>query len=572
MTDPVLPFTAACLALLLRFGAGRPRAPGGDQELLFLSLSDGSGRALTISGRGPDLVAAWQDAWAQWRGHEGSEAVVPRWVRVDRVLHVQAANWGQVRRLLAGTKTNYFALGIAWDAALTQACLPEELWAHACLFSGDIDACVPNDENLRALTRRKFGRETAWPQDDATPLWLFQTKGAFVEGDGPVLALDNEGVMDRVRRMDQPDAALVAEAVRHSADFLTRQVTPSGRWIYGWYPCFDRPVPSYNALRHASAAYSLLEAWDLTRQAAHLEAATRAIDHLCQVLIQPVAVPAGEAGLAYLVDEGAEIKLGGNGVAILAIAKRIALTGEPRHLALIRPLAEGLLRMQDAATGAFVHVLQFPSLAVKEAHRTVYYDGEAAFGLLKAYGLTGDRRYLEAVGRAVEYFIQAEHWRSHDHWLAYALNELTRHAPQERYFQLGLKNVSRHLGFIRQRITAYPTLLELMMAARDMLDRMDTLGLEPLALDPGFDRRAFEQALHHRARHLYSGYFFPELAMFFRCPARIVNTFFIRHFSFRVRIDDVQHCISGLVAYHQRYLSGSRMPSPSGAPEVSAPP
>jgi len=564
--------TASCLAALHRFDAGRLSLPGGDQEVLFLSLGDGGERALTVSGHGSDLTMAWHDAWAKWRERHAGVIEAPRWVRVDRVMQVHAANWGQVKRLLAGTKTNYFPLGIAWDEALVQASLPEELWGYACLYSGDINACVPSEENLRAFTRRKFDQETGWPQHDATPLWLFQTKGIFVEGDGPVLALDNEGVMDRVRRIDALDITMVAESVQKSADFLAHQVTTSGRWVYGWYPCYDRPVPSYNALRHASAAYSLLEAWGMTRQASHLEAATRAIDHLCREMIRPAAVHTGEAPVAYLVDEGAEIKLGGNGVAILAIAKRIELTGEPLNMSLIRPLAEGLLRMQDATTGAFVHVLEFPSLAVKEAHRTVYYDGEAAFGLLKAYELTGERRYLEAAGHAVEYFIQAQHWRSHDHWLAYAINELTRHAPQERYFRLGLKNVSRHLGFIRQRITAYPTLLELMMAASAMLDRMDALGLEPLALDPGFDRQAFEKVIHQRARYLFSGYFFPELAMFFRRPARICNTFFIRHYSFRVRIDDVQHYISGLVAYHRRFLSGADSHSPSNKPALSTAP
>lgn len=549
-------FTSSCLAALQRFDGQMLREPGIHQEVLFLSLSHGSERALTVSGRGRDLDAAWRDAWAQWRQRRGELVDEPRCVRVDRVVQTHATDWGQVRRLLAGTKTNYFALGIAWEEALEHALLPEELWGYACLYGGDINACVPSNENLRALTKRKFGRETGWPQDDATPMWLFQTKGIFLEAGGPVLALDNEGVLDRVRRIDRPDDALVVRAVRKSADFLARQVTPSGRWTYGWYPCFHRPVPGYNALRHASAAYSLLEAWGMTRQAEHLEAATRALDHLCRELIRPVKSQSGAAPQAYLVDEGAEIKLGGNGVAILAIAKRIELTSEPRHLELIRPLAEGLLRMQDAVSGAFVHVLEFPSQVVKEAHRTVYYDGEAAFGLLKAYELTGDPRYLDAVGRAVEHFIDAKHWRSHDHWLAYAINELTRHAPQPRYFRLGLKNVSRHLGFIRQRITAYPTLLELMMAARAMLDRMASLGLDPATLDPGFDPAAFEQALHHRARHVFSGYFFPELAMFFRHPANISHTFFIRHFSFRVRIDDVQHYISGLVAYHRRYLKG----------------
>jgi len=214
--------------------------------------------------------------------------------------------------------------------------------------------------------------------------------------------------------------------------------------------------------------------------------------------------------------------------------------------------------MQDSSTGRFDHVLTYPSLAVKEPFRIIYYDGEAAFGLMRLYALTRDPRWLAAVERAFDYFLAHDHWRAHDHWLAYATNELTRHRPRRDYYEFGLRNFADYLDFVRHRITTFPTLLELMMAARQMLDRLagDPAHAELLArIDP----TAFHEALEHRAHYLLNGHFWPELAMFYANPRRIAGSFFIRHHAFRVRIDDVEHYLSGLVAY-LNYREGARQP------------
>lgn len=510
--------------------------------VLFFSVSSGNRRAEVVTVSGATFHEAWDAGFSALRQRQTDA----RWLRVDWVTSCEATCWDVLAERLRHTKRNYFRHGIAFDANFERACLEQELNANAVLYGGaGIEHAVLNTRNLEVFVGQRFGVGSVDLAAQA-PVHVFTTGGLFSDG-LEIHSLGEQSTDLGRRSLAALDAEAVTELISRSSTFLANQVDTAGRFTYGYHPCFDRQINAYNTLRHASTTYSMIEAWEVTRDPTLFESIERSIGFLTRDFIQRVKLPDGTEA-AFLKDVGDEIKLGGNAVAILALTKHASVTGTLRYLTLMEQLAAGISYMQDPQTGAFVHVLHSPSLAVKESFRTIYYEGEAAFALMRLFELTGEPRWLARVEKAFEHFIREEHWRHHDHWLSYCVNELTRHRPLEIYFRFGLLNVSGYLDFVLSRITTFPTLLELMMAAREMVSRLlNTPDLVHL-LDE-LDIRKFMKALEYRAHYLLNGHFWPEFAMYFRRPDKIVGSFFIRHHAFRVRIDDVEHYMSGFVAY-----------------------
>lgn len=521
---------------------------GAPAVVLFFSFTDGAARAQTMTVSGPDADRCWEKALPELR----AAANRLDWLRVDWVRAVEQTDWQSLRQRLSATKRNYFRLGIALDARLEQAFLETEINANAMLYGGGAHAtAIVNEGNFLRYARLRHGIRAIDFADDA-PVWLFSTAGLFMGANGVVHMIGEQGRNAGRRTVERLDPGLLLRLIDDGSTYLASQVQPDGRFHYGWHPCFDRPIAAYNSLRHASSTYAMLESWEVTRSPDLLAAIKRALAYLECELIRPAILPDG-AQAAFLIDPGNEIKLGGNAVCLLALVKYSELMGTDRYRALLDRLAAGTLHMQDADSGGFVHVLDYPTLAVKQAFRIIYYDGEAAFGLMRLYGLTGDPRWIEAVTRAFGHFIAAGHASAHDHWLGYCANELTRYRPEEAWFRFGLDNIRDHLDFVEKRITTFPTLLELMMAAQHMIARLSA-DLDHGHLLDTIDLGKFHRALHARAHYLLNGHFWPELAMFFARPYRIVGSFFIRHHAFRVRIDDVEHYLSGLIAYRRHLL------------------
>ena len=614
-------FRGACRELLQAAQASGVYVPE-NGFIVFLSFSDGSARADVVHGSGADIAEAFADAQQKAWTLIQKKRQRFRWLKADVVTEYAPTDAKTLAYMIKEPGWNeFFRFGLTFDRSFRTALLEEELNGAKILdyASGSI--------SLADLNRylKKAGRP-ALPKLPEFFL-LFQTAGFFYDAasaanaaaatdadsaastdadsasaSGCVIPLIPDGLSRGRREIQNFDAAAARSFVTAAASFLEKQVQQDGSFRYGYYPRFDRVIPGYNCMRHASTIWSLLCQYRMTKKVSVLSLAARSIEYLLSH-----ALVYRDPDTAYLSEPlKNEIKLGGGGVLILAITEYLDLcseesrpaiprseeprpeilrSGKPRpeilrsrepltkapnaeilHTKDVLPeqealrrryteiacaLGNGILSLLNPETGEFSHVLNM-DFSLKERYRTVYYDGEAAYALCRLYRLTKEEKWLFYAEKAVDHFLAADYTRYRDHWVAYAMNEITRYIHRDDYDTFALRNARVNLDFLYKRETTYHTFLELLMVTFETYERI-------LAENPGlpylkeFDLPYFLRTIRVRADRMLNGFFFPEYAMYMRCPDKILGSFMVRHDGFRVRIDDVQHNIGGFYLYYKNY-------------------
>jgi len=527
-----------------------------NQYAVFLSLCDARKRASVVKGVGNTLIDAWDSA------EQAATAIIERrkfnikWAKADIVNSAKNIRTTDLNKELIKVHHRYFFReGIAMDSEFDVAFLEGEIngnklinyYTEKEILNRTFDhySVVLDHDNINKYQSARDGiKVTSLPEK----IIVFSTAGFFCDDELEIYELFGKGPACGRRIIEPVNPSVVSFITESAYDYLDSMIKPDGEFVYGYYPIYDNEIDNYNILRHAGSVWSLIKLYSVKKNAGLADRIVAAIEYLKNGFITY-----RDDTTAFVIERKSdELKLGGNALAVIMLVEYMEVFETDKYSRLVKALANGILEMQNRRTGVFFHILGYPDFEPLDAFRTIYYDGEATFALVRAYAYTGYEKYLNGAKHAVENFIEKDYTRFRDHWVSYALNEITKHVADVNYFEFAVKNAGNNLKRISVMTRVAQTSFELLTVAWQTLVRARQQGIESRYLKK-FDDAELAKTIFSRAQHLLNGFFFPEIAMYMKYPEKAVGTFYIREDNFKIRIDEIQHFILGYKLYCDHY-------------------
>ncbi|MDR0919138.1 MAG: D-glucuronyl C5-epimerase family protein [Oscillospiraceae bacterium] len=525
------------------------------QQTFIISISDAKERAMTFTGAASGLDKALRIAKEKTVKYIKNYAFNPIWVKLDAVIETETKSFYSFKKELCGKREGYkktgnpgaffYDKGISLDDNFEFSFLSQELNTEG-VWDYDNKIFDFTKANLE-FAKRGLPILTEEPSD----VIVFQSLGYMSDEKDDIFRLiinkPNEDYYGRrdTKALTKDD---ISEMVKKSVEFLLSTQKADGSFIYGVFPSTGRILTSYNIVRHIATSTAMLQYYDITGRTDPVEA-NSCNEYALDCIVYK------DINTAFVYDQvPKELKLGASAVMVINLATYSDFFPTKKYNEYIRVLANGILELQED-DGSFYHVLN-RDFSRKERNRIVYYDGEAVYSLIRAYDTLGDKKYLDAAEKSVNYFI-ANHYEQYiDHWVAYSMNHITRLLPKQEYFNFGLLNATSNLRQIYERRTPYHTYLELLTQTFTLSNRLEELiagGNSDLYIPSSFSKKELSKTILHRIDYMANSYLYPEFAMYMNDPQRCAYTFTVRHWNWRIRIDDLAHFIGAYYEFLKRY-------------------
>lgn len=220
-----------------------------------------------------------------------------------------------------------------------------------------------------------------------------------------------------------------------AASYLMKSTTDSGRFIYRIN--MDPIVhveEDYNVLRHAGTIYAMADYRELTGNKKIDTSIIRASNYLKNTYIKPLeehpellALWSDKAELGF--KEKDQAKLGGAGLALIALLKTEEVLPGQTDIDMLKRIGNFIILMQREDGSFFSKYIPHKGGRF-DRWTSLFYPGEAAFGLALLYEKDKDQKWLNTGLKAVAYLAEIRKDKKNvesDHWALLATNALLKH-------------------------------------------------------------------------------------------------------------------------------------------------
>lgn len=528
-----------------------------DNYLAFISVDDNNSRALVVNGRGKTVERAISSAVENYKAYKPEE-YKPVSVKLDIV--------SQIKPILRRNKTinlfkdklkyNRGIEGIAFGENFHTAFLPQEITGYHMIESGKLNI----KRAFKALHNHlptTFSQFTV-PIDERIPTegYRFKTKAYFINEDSFVELYRGHKMFEELTERDLETAIQLTKD-----NYFKNVVNNRGKFIYSFLPHVNKREKRYNILRHAGTVYSMLEIFEIMPDEKLMEEAKRAFKFLFN-RIKPLNVNGKE--VKVVVEKDAQ-KIGGNALAIIALAKYTQITNDKQYVGLMQDLAAWMREVQ-AENGEFTVHKQRYSTGERFDFISHYYPGEAILSLVRLYQIDGNEEWLDVAEKAAHFLINIRDKDdsidtiAHDHWLLYGLNELYRERQKDLYLKHSFfiaeammkRQITKKDGKRKELIGGYVPKSGNEPRSTPVACRSEGLGAAyRLAKDHGHDeiatrmRNAIEMGIKFQLQMQLR----PESVMYYKRKKLCLGAVQSGLKGFALRIDYTQHNISSFISF-----------------------
>lgn len=402
-----------------------------DQVILFLSISNHKSQTYVIRGDGKDFSNALDSAMETYTNHKPKK-FTPRSVKLDLVTDIFPIKDSGTKFNLSKDNLAYNKGldGLAFGTSLETAFLPGEVASYNLVNKKklNIDKIFNALDKHLPSTFAKFTRP--FDESNQTDVYKFRTKEYYIDKNGFHKLYRGHRIFSELSKQD------LWEAIQLTKDnYFKNVVQKSGKFIYSFLPHENKQEKRYNVLRHAGTSYSMLETYELMPDEKLLIEAERALSYLIQKNIKTFSI--NDEKVKVVVEKDKQ-KIGGNALAIVAMAKHAQVTKSHENIKLMQDLALWFKKSQGE-DGAFKVHIQEHSTGKHLDFVSRFYPGQAILALVRLYHLDNNEEWLDIAEKAADHLINIRDRSetidtiSHDHWLLYALNDLYRERSNEIY-------------------------------------------------------------------------------------------------------------------------------------------